>query len=170
MANHCAMVPETALFNAPMNATNTTAGGYIGSNMYNSVIPAVATGIRNAFGDAHVIKFRQLLPNAFTSASEGTAKNLAWVDAYCNLMNEVQIYGCRVFNHNVFEVGCDKTQFPIFLAKPELCTAYRQYATWLRNVSDYNSTPSFANAYTDGRATYDDASHSHGVRPFFLLK
>ena len=43
--HHVVIVPQQPIFNANMNDTNTTEGGYAGSRMYKETIPACATGI-----------------------------------------------------------------------------------------------------------------------------
>ena len=53
--HHVVIVPQAPIFNANMNATNTTEGGYMGSRMFRETIPACATGIVNAFGASHIL-------------------------------------------------------------------------------------------------------------------
>ena len=65
-AHHVVLVPDTCLYNAPMNSTNTTAGGYVGSAMYKSHLEQAKTIIKNAFS-GHVLKHRIHLINAVSN-------------------------------------------------------------------------------------------------------
>ena len=65
--HHVVIVPQAPIFNANMNATNTTEGGYMGSRMFRETIPACATGIVNAFGASHILTFRDWLISGMTA-------------------------------------------------------------------------------------------------------
>ena len=51
------------LFNARMNATNSTSGGFKGSEMFTTTLPKVSSAIKSAFGADHVLNHRELLVN-----------------------------------------------------------------------------------------------------------
>ena len=117
--HHAVIVPDTALYNATMNATNITTGGYVGSVMYKTNLATAKTTIKAAFS-GHVLSHRIYLTNA---VSNGKASGGAWCDSEVDLMNEQMVYGCGVFspvsdgstipiNHRV-----DKSQLPLFALK-----------------------------------------------------
>ena len=72
--HHVVVVPDTCLYNAQMNTSNTTKGGYVGSAMYTSNLASAKTTIKAAFS-GHVLKHRIFLTNA---VSNGRASDGAW--------------------------------------------------------------------------------------------
>ena len=88
--HHAVIVPDTSLYSAAMNGTDTTTGGYVGSAMYTANLEQAKTTIKAAFGSAHVITKRDLLTNAVNG---NTPSSWTWVDSDVELMNEVQAYG-----------------------------------------------------------------------------
>ena len=65
-------------------AANTTAGGYVGSDMYKSNLEQAKTTIKSAFS-GHVLKHRIYLTNA---VANGRASGGAWCDSEVDLMCE----------------------------------------------------------------------------------
>ena len=55
-AHHAVIVPEKPVFSTYMNPTDTNAGGYAGSYMHKTVMPAFAKGLIGAFGEKHLLK------------------------------------------------------------------------------------------------------------------
>ena len=172
--HHVAIVPETPPYNAYMNSTNTTAGGYVGSYMNKTVMPAFATGLQNAFGASHLISFRYLesntvntsVPSAgytgWTGASQWTN---TWVSYTCRLLNETMVYGSSIFASSGEDERMGGVQMAAFRLNSGLM--YNRQNYWL---SDVVSSAYFATAAGYGLADANLASGSLGVRPFALLK
>lgn len=176
--HHVVIVPDSALYNAQMHNTssgqyesgsaNTTEGGYVGSDMYKTNLEQAKTTIKEAFGEANILTHKEYLTNA---VSNGKASAGAWYDSQVDLMNERMTYGNPV--HTPANDGTtiptnytvDKSQLPLFAFRPDLIANRITY--WLRDVV---SSAHFAYVRTDGDASYDDASGSHGVRPAFGIK
>lgn len=176
-SHHIVIVPDTCLYNAQMHNTssgsyesgstaNTTAGGYVGSDMYTTNLETAKTTIKNAFS-GHILKHRIYLTNA---VANGRASGGAWCDSEVDLMCEQMVYGCGIFSpvsdgSNVpsnFRV--EKSQLPLFRNRPDLIGIRQTY--WLRDVI---SATYFANVYGYGHAGCDYASDSIGVRPAFCI-
>lgn len=174
--HHVVIVPDTCLYNAQMHntssgswesdAANTTAGGYVGSDMYKSNLEQAKTTIKSAFS-GHVLKHRIYLTNA---VANGRASGGAWCDSEVDLMCEQMVYGSGIFSpvsdgSNVptnFRV--EKSQLPLFQHEPSrICN---RATWWLRDVI---TASYFALVYSNGNANYDNASHSFGVRPAFCI-
>lgn len=165
-AHHVVLVPDTCLYNAAMNSTNTTAGGYVGSAMYKSHLEQAKTIIKNAFS-GHVLKHRIRLTNA---VSNGHASDSAWCDSEVDLMCEHMVYGSGIFspvsynsdapaNHRV-----EKSQLPLFQHDPsKICNGDNW---WLRDVITGRN---FADVYELGIADNSGAINIYGVRPFFCI-
>ena len=175
-AHHVVIVPQAPIFNANMNATNTTEGGYMGSRMFKETIPACATGIVNAFGASHILTFRDWLisgmtanqissglPN-FTGGAQWGAS--PWASVQCDLMTEKMVLGAPVNSASALDEWCATRQFSAFRLSERLIN-YNRQNYWLRNIV---SSAFFASVLGDGLAVADDASYVYGVRPFALLR
>lgn len=174
--HHVVIVPDTCLYNAQMHntssggwesgAANTTAGGYVGSDMYKSNLEQAKTTIKSAFS-GHVLKHRIYLTNAIAN---GRASGGAWCDSEVDLMCEQMVYGSGIFSpvsdgSNVpVNYRVEKSQLPLFQHEPSrICN---RTTWWLRDVITA-SVFAFVDNY--GYANYGDASNSLGVRPAFCI-
>lgn len=174
--HHVVIVPDTCLYNAQMHntssggwesgAANTTAGGYVGSDMYKSNLEQAKTTIKSAFS-GHVLKHRIYLTNA---VANGRASGGAWCDSEVDLMCEQMVYGSGIFSpvsdgSNVpANYRVEKSQLPLFQHEPSrICN---RATWWLRDVI---TASIFAYVGGNGCAHYYDASYSYGVRPAFCI-
>lgn len=174
--HHVVIVPDTCLYNAQMHnttsggwesgAANTTAGGYVGSDMYKSNLEQAKTTIKSAFS-GHVLKHRIYLTNA---VANGRASGGAWCDSEVDLMCEQMVYGSGIFSpvsdgSNVpVNYRVEKSQLPLFQHEPSrICN---RATWWLRDVI---TASGFADVFASGSALYYDASNSLGVRPAFCI-
>lgn len=176
-AHHVVLIASKALQrNVPMNGTDTTAGGYLGSQMWTTRIPKWVTGIKAAFGADHVLKHRDWMSNAVNTtvasgagcAWTGASSGWAWADVEVNLPNEQMIYGGRTFGSG-HDCGTFPCQLPLFAHKKYVGGNDRSWY-WLRAVA---SASGFAVAYGGGFATALGASYADaygGIRPYFLLR
>ena len=172
--HHVAIVPQQPIFNARMNQTNTTEGGYAGSEMYKNVIPACDTGIVNAFGNSHILTFRDGITNSVDTShvSSGMPQFAGtpgwwgtWVSINCNLMSEKMVYGaplCAAGETDNVKATRQKSAFRL----SEKLINYNRNGWWLRDVVS-SALFAFARGGGDARAAY--ASDVNGVRPFALL-
>ena len=174
-AHHVAIVPQQSIFDTRMNLTNSTEGGYAGSEMCKKIIPACATGIVNAFGSSHILTFRDLIVNNINASgiSLGNSSWLGvsalgsgyWVDAQCNLIGESMVYGHSIWSSGGENQMIQTRQFSAFRLSERLINYNRQW-WWLRDVI---SSERFASAAGSGGVGANAASNVIGVRPFALL-
>lgn len=174
--HHVVIVPDTCLYNAQMHntssggwesgAANTTAGGYVGSDMYKSNLERAKTTIKSAFS-GHVLKHRIYLTNA---VANGRASGGAWCDSEVDLMCEQMVYGSGIFSpvsdgSNVpVNYRVEKSQLPLFQHEPSRISNRNDW--WLRDVI---TASGFADVLDGGYADSGDASYSLGVRPAFCI-
>lgn len=174
--HHVVIVPDTCLYNAQMHntssgsyesgAVNTTAGGYVGSDMYKSNLEQAKTTIKSAFS-GHVLKHRIYLTNA---VANGRASGGAWCDSEVDLMCEQMVYGSGIFSpvsdgsNAPANYRVEKSQLPLFQHEPSRICNRNNW--WLRDVI---TASYFAVVYNNGSAAYYDASLSFGVRPAFCI-
>ena len=165
--HHAVIVPDTQLYTANMNDTDTTEGAYVNSKMRTENLEQAKTTIKNAFGASHVLSHRLFLSDAMAN---GRASAGEWYDADVEIMTEHMAYGNGVFSPvsngssipNNYRI--EKSQLPLFVFRPDLISNSQWY--WLRDVI---SSATFAVVYRDGGAAYAYASNVDGVRPYFLI-
>ena len=163
---HLVIMPDKPLYNAQMNETNITTGGYTGSLMYTENLDRAKTLAASAFGDL-ILTHREYLTNAVT---DGHASAGAWFDSTLDLPNEIMMYGCHVYaamnNGTVIPTNytIGKTQLALFTVVPKLISNRATF--WLRDVV---SSAGFARVHHDGVTGYASASTSGGVRPVFAI-
>lgn len=175
--HHVVIVPDTCLYTAQMHNTssgayesgataNTTAGGYVGSDMYKTNLEQAKTTIKAAFS-GHVLSHRVYLTNAVT---EGHPSAGAWCDSEVELMNEQMVYGGSIFmpianGSTVYtNYRVEKSQLPLFALNPSWIAIRATY--WLRDVV---TASYFADVSYGGNADCSGASLPLGVRPAFCI-
>ena len=172
--HHVAIVPQNSIFDARINPTNTTEGGYAGSEMYKKIIPACATGIVNAFGRSHIQTFRDGITDSVDTShvSSGMPQFAGtpgwwgtWVSVNCNLMSEKMVYGAPICSAGAADNRMATRQMSAFRLSEKLIN-YNRHAWWLRDVV---SSAYFAVVRGGGDAFTGHASNVIGVRPFALL-
>lgn len=165
--HHAVIVPDTVLYTANMNDTNTTEGAYVNSKMRTENLEQAKTTIKNAFGASHVLSHRLYLSNA---TKNGMTSGGGWYDADVEIMTEYMVYGNGVFSPvsggssipNNYRI--EKSQLPLFVFRPDLISNRQWY--WLQDVI---SSAAFALVGSGGLASYYYASYVDGVRPCFLI-
>ena len=160
------VMPDTVLYSAQMNETNTTAGAYAGSLMRTQNLNNARTVAQNAFG-SHLANHRILLANAVDASGPSS---WSWYDSDgVELPNEVQIYGTRVWGSALkgFDVATQKQQFPLMALAPQFVNTRQSY--WLQDVSSGSVSSYFAFVSDGGLAVSYYASGSRGVRPSVTL-
>lgn len=164
-SHHLVIMPDEALYNAQMNTTNVTTGGYVGSAMYKSNLANAKTIVNAAF-QGSVLTHREYLCNA---VANGRPSGGAWFDSSIELPNEPMMYGHPHFSPtsdgstvpSIYTIS--KTQLALFMVCPRFIVN-RSYNQWLRDVV---SSACFALVGSGGNASYYNASNSLGVRPVF---
>ena len=164
-SHHLVIMPDEALYNAQMNTTNVTTGGYVGSEMYKSNLANAKTIVNAAF-QGSVLTHREYLCNA---VANGRPSGGAWFDSSIELPNESMMYGHPHFSPTsdgstvpaIYTIS--KTQLALFMVCPRFIVN-RSYNQWLRDVV---SSAYFAYVLLHGGTNCFFASTSFGVRPVF---
>lgn len=164
-SHHLVIMPDEALYNAQMNTTNITTGGYVGSEMYKKNLANAKTIVNAAF-QGSVLTHREYLCNA---VANGRPSGGAWFDSSIELPNEPMMYGHLHFSPtsdgstipSIYTIS--KTQLALFMVCPKFIVN-RSYNQWLRDVV---SSAYFARVANYGNAHCNGASGSDGVRPVF---
>ena len=163
LGHHIGVMPRVSLNDAQWNTTDSTSTGYVNSAIRANIKDSggAEEKVIAAFGSTHVLSYRALYPSRYSS---GKAAGWAWADARVELVNETQLYGHQIWGQNGFEDGNDKRQLSIFHLDPAFTNIGS--AWWLRSVY---STTNACDVGSKGAAGSNNASASHGVRPFALI-
>ena len=165
--HHAVVIPRSQLYTYKFNPTNTTEGGYVGSDLYKNGLTQAKTTFNTAFGSAHILNHREYLVNAVTN---GKPTGSDWYDSTVDLMNENMVYGGRQFSpvpdgsdpwNTCRNYTVDKSQLPLFRLAPWMSFVRDQWC-WLRDVV---SAAYFASCSGNGGADCDGASGAGGVWP-----
>ena len=150
-----------------MNDTDTTAGGFKGSKMWQSTIPnQILPDITTAFGN-HLLKHREFISSV---VDNGIPISGEWVDTTYNIFNEAMYYGTVVSGANnagagARNVGCSRNQIKLFML--DQSSMNRRKSIWLRDVA---SATTFANVGDSGAAYAGSASDSwRSVLGYYLI-
>lgn len=171
LTHHVVIVPDATLYNAQMNETDTTEGGYLGSKMYTANLAQAKTQIQNAFGAAHILTHREIADNAMTN---GRPTGYAYYNATVELMTESMVCGGRYYgvpadpaeNPMMRIYTMSNSQLNLFRLRHDLTIATNRMWYWLR---DPTSAQRFARCDGAGNMANGPASASGGVRPAFLI-
>jgi hypothetical protein len=166
--NHIIVIPTKALYNAQMNETNTTEGGYVNSKMYTENLATALTQFETDFGDM-LLTHREYLTNAVTN---GKPSGGSWYDRKIDLMKYSMVFG----NQTAFtppndgstiptHYNIDDLQLALFQLNPTAIFSNRAWF-WLRDVV---SSASFGRVNASGNANGDGASGSTGVLPYAAI-
>lgn len=167
-----------------MNPSNTTVGGYVGSEMYTTIIGDVTTsGLTDTtatinqqlyaeFG-SHLKTTRELLSNSLNSTGNnrfgeagGCSNRWDWYSCQAVLMSEVEVYGSIVWSSSGFDTGIANKQLPLF-ANSKQAINNRSAWYWLKDVA---SASYFCRCNDYGHSSCSDASNADGcVRPRFVI-
>ena len=164
-SHHLVIMPDEALYNAQMNTTNVSTGGYVGSAMYKSNLANAKTIVNAAF-QGSVLTHREYLCNA---VANGIPSGGAWFDSSIELPNEPMMYDHPHFSPtsdgsaipSIYTIS--KTQLALFMVCPRFIVN-SSYNQWLRDVV---SSAAFARVGNYGHPHFFFASGSFGVRPVF---
>jgi hypothetical protein len=162
--NHVTLVPAGILYTHRMNPTNTTEGGYVGSEMYISGLDQAKTKIHADFS-GRVITHKRYLCD---SVVDGEASLGGYFDSDVELMNEVMVYGCVISGRadpGWPNIGIEKTQLPLFALRPDLINIGASW--WLRDLMGVAGN--FAIVDSNGLPQAASAQGTPGVRPVFSI-
>lgn len=165
LGNHLIMVADE-LGKHVMNPSDTTAGGFAGSDMWKTYFPTVVNQLKADFGN-HLLTWNEFL----TTGTDGKAANQGkYFAVQASMMNTVMCWGSpSAFSTSSggknWNTGIETKQLPIMKLHPDE-KKHDGSGTWLRDVSDSESFAGIS-SYGDPGAPF--ASTDLSVRAFFLI-
>ena len=159
--HHLVIMPDHTLKTEAMNPTDTTDGGYVGTELRAHLIDAqhpVHAEVEAAFGDA-LLTHRAYLANA---VSGGAASAGAWYDSAVEVPSEIMLFGSRILSKSMIG-DADRTQLSLFSVCPRSIVDVDLHY-WVRDVG---SASSFDYVDNHGELKQLAASVRSGIRPVF---
>ena len=167
-----------------MNATDTTEGAYLVSEM-NLLVLGEATSTGSTAADAtinqqlyaefgsHLKTTRELVSNAINAtgynrfgSATGCASNWEWISAQAILMSEIEVYGSIVWSSSGYDTGNANRQLPLFAFSKQAQTNRSSY-WWLKDIA---SATRFCYAnYVGGSYCGGVSIADYYVRPRFII-
>lgn len=167
-----------------MNSSNTTSGGYVGSEMFTSVIGDVVSEGSTASGatinqqlyaefGSHLKTTRELLSNAMTStlynrfgSAGGASSSWAWTSCQAVLMSEIEVYGSTVWSSSGYDTSNANRQLPLFKYQKKAQNNRTAYY-WLKDIA---SSSYFCYSGDYGNSDCNVASITYNyLRPRFVI-
>lgn len=167
--HHVLIFPETPFFNAQMNSQHTTVGGYVGSAMYTSTLPAVQAGLSQVFT---LVPFANYLTNSLDTnltsgagaSRTGGAYESKWYTRYVELFSEKMAFGAPSWQ--TVNAYSTPEQIAAFRLNRQLLHI-KDWWWWLRDIA---SSSEFCLCTGHGNSRHLGAASSSGCRPFCLIK
>ena len=168
--HHLVIISKDAVIKSvPMNDTDDTTKGYVGSTLYSDTIPECNTKIKNFFGTNNVMPHVQDFSNGFNKNS-GTVSSTTYLTVDSEIPDFQAIFGdnrmaieCgrnNVKSRNIGQLAALRiNQKDIFLSEPS--TIY-----WVRNIT---SNQGFFAIYSGTVETARMATATGAVRPIFAI-
>lgn len=162
-ADHAGLIVQTHA-TAGWNTTNTTAGGYVGSNLHSYLVNTVLPKVKTDLGVDHLYAHKKFystsvgtsLYNRLGSAT-GASNNWAWSDSqYISALTEMQVYGGTVWSSSGYDTGEADQQLEVF-RRFKHTEIFKDEYPWLRDVV---SSSYAALAYSGGNAHFNSASNA----------
>ena len=149
---------------AVYNSDSTTDGGYVGSEMYTTTLPAMYTSLAGSSGTpfySYVLTTKEYLEsaNSFSSITDGVTYTTG-----CKLvlLSEMEVYGALVYSSSTFDMISGAEQLPIF----KFSAFTNNFYSWLRNV---RGSKYFCCANFELFAYYRSADFQLYCRPRFFI-
>lgn len=154
---------------------NDTTGGYLNSYIKTYALDRIYNDWLIAdFGVDNVLKFRNRLGNTTNTSKtssgqpnwNGCTSDWTWVDSYCDLPSEPNLFGNMIFSSSAMDVGCQYDQLALF-KQASLFTFYDRMDVWTKAVSS-STYAAYLTSY--GVALSNIASFAYWVCPLALIK
>lgn len=160
-------IPKTQLTTGQWNTSKTLEGGYNASNMHTSILPEVATNLKNILG-THIVNRNVLLSNSVDSSNKYYSNSYAWTTADATLLSVRQMNGSLSTYTNKYDEGEANYKLPIFNSET-LSTRLNYWTRCIYGVG-YGSAYRIWFIYDTGDPGNASPDGSYGIRPMIYLR
>ena len=164
--HHLVMMSNVGLEMQLMNPTDTTEGGYVGSDMWNvHMQQRYADAVKNAFGTSHVLVHDEWLSNSFNTNTNSTSAAY-WEHVTVNIPNEAMLWGKTSCSTNYLDNCQLDSQLPYFRNAVHIRNEGGP-ACWTRSIA---ANGKFVAHHNGGHSVPASATmEDYYIRPYFLL-
>lgn len=162
------VVPDNNMFNARMNPTDTTAGGYAESEMRTVHLRRAEAIFKACFGADHILSHREYLTNTVTN---GQTSGGAWYNSTVELMDDMMLFGYNLYEDYTYYESLESELH--LLERPQLAILthhdgliFNGTLYWLRNLGVSGCFATIAPADFDARPA---STTTIGVRPYAVI-
>ena len=145
------------------NSTTTISGGYKGSTANTSILPTIATNLKNTTLGSHLVNRNVLLSSSVESNYVSTA--MTWTTAEATLMSMGQLTGAFGLNSGFYDDGEANYKLPLFNY-----TTYNhlRVAFWLRGTGGGSGKVHIVDE--DGYNDQRSVTNSYYYRPLIYIR
>lgn len=171
--HHIVIIPTTFV-SSTMNSSSTTSGGYVGSNMFKSILPTWAGYLETALGAAHVLQTNEYLTDSVDTYAKnvmrpnliGASNGCSYKNSKANLLSETEVSGYMSYSSSGYEnAGSNYNQLPLFRLNPNKIL-FNDSVYWLRTIAD---STAFCIVDNNGNFGNRYASSTCWLRPRFVI-
>ena len=155
------------------NGTNYS--GYLGSFIRERIDAVILEeDFKADFGSANVLKYRNWVGSSINAEAKasgmppwsGITAGCTWVDRYCDLPSEVELYGAPVFSSSAYDTGCQDQQLALF-KNCKIEDIFPRIDIWTKCVA---SSSHAAIRNNNVFATTSGASYANWASPLACIK
>ena len=150
LTNHLIMLTDLLPIRG-MNSSNTTVGGFAGTDMWKTYFPTIVSQLKTDFG-SHLLTFESYLSTGIDS--NGAPNSGQWYSVQACMCNSAMWWGSPSSSSNnangtKFNLGDEMEQLPLMKIHTDAQSGGAQW-TWLRDIA---SSTDFVTANSDGNGT-----------------
>ena len=153
----------------PTNVWNKQAsstGGYKGSTANTSILPTIATNLKNNTLGSHLVNRNVLLSSS--SDGNGHSTGWSWTNAELTLMSAGQTNGVFRLNSSIYDDGEATYKLPIF--NYATYVPYGNFMYWLRGHGGGGSQNRAHVVTLEGHYDQETVTNSYYYRPLFYIR
>lgn len=159
--HHVVVVPDKALYSAPLHETNPFTGSYLEHTINKSGLAQAERMARSVFGDNLMKGWTRVSQGIRT---DGTVISYTWYSSYAMLLDETMVFGRRLMGAGPEGNALNLGQLSAFEKNHTMI--FPGYEYWLRDRS-HQSTAVYLKS--NGEVSTAPIQYGFGIRPYFLI-
>lgn len=160
--HHVVVVPDKALYSAPLHETNPFTGSYLDHTINKSGLDQAVRMAQSAFGANNLMKGWTRVSQGINT--NGTVISYTWYSSYAMLLDETMVFGRRLMGAGPEGNALNLGQLPAFERNHTMI--FPGYEYWLRDRS-HQSTAVYLKS--NGEVSTAPIQYGIGIRPYFLI-
>lgn len=159
---HVVVVPDKALYSAPLHETNPFTGSYLDHTINKSGLNQAVRMAQSAFGANNLMKGWTRVSQGINT--NGTVISYTWYSSYAMLLDETMVFGRRLMGAGPEGNALNLGQLSAFEKNHTMI--FPGYEYWLRDRSHQSTAVYLKN---NGEVSTAPIQYGFGIRPYFLI-